>query len=422
MSDWFGVLLRSHKNNANFLNITERQEVVGMNHWKLSSSLLTIAALSSANVAYAAEGRPGGFRLGPVSVLPSLGVVIQNDDNIHLNKNNISAMNMVISPAVAFAVFNKTDRYYLTYQADIGRYDTSGTDDYEDMSLGLGGEIGFSRRARLHLKADYLDGHDAVGQTNLFTNMPSQWHSYGASGTFMYGSKGARAGITANAGHMVKRYDTNTVVTSPGNFDAVDYGLGFSYRLAGKTFAMINLKAVDSDYIHVKSDQDNVTTTATVGLRWDVTGKTTGSVNVGTQERKFADTTKRTDYTGSYWDARIDWSPVSHATLSLFMGQNGTDDAVTDTLVSQHIGVDWNHSWSSRVTTLIGAQTVASTFEGGLESGRSDDLNNMHAKVNYQMRRWLKLGLGVDSNHRTSSDARYDYDRNVVSLTMKASM
>jgi hypothetical protein len=390
-----------------------------MNHWKLSSSLLTIAALSSANLAYAAGG---GFRLGPVSVIPTLGVSIQSDDNIQRNKSNVSSVTTVISPAVAFAVFNKTDRYYLTYGAEIGRYNSSSSDDYENMSLALGGEMGFSKRARLHLKADYTDGHDAVGTTNLWTATPSLWHSFGASGVFMYGSTGARASLAINAGHKVHRYDSNLATTSASNFDVIDYGVRFNYRITGKTYAVLAVKAVDSDYIHPKSDQDSLTTTTTVGLSWDITGKTTGSVNVGSQNRNFVDNTIRADYTGSYWDAAIDWSPVSHSSFTLSLGQSGGDDSVADTLVSQHAGLDWGYQWNGRLSSSLGAQVVNSSFKGGLEAGRSDDLNTVHAKLSYTMRSWLSLGLGISNSQRTSSDVRYDYDRNVVSLTMKATM
>ncbi len=362
--------------------------------------------------------------MGPVSVAPSLGVLIQNDDNVELKADGLetSSMVTVITPAVGFGLFNKTDKYYLTYKADIGRYADSESNDYEDMELALGADMGFTRKARLSLEARYVDGHDGVGTTNLpGVITPSEWHTYGASGTFSYGSVSSRGFVALTAGHEVRRYDTNLSLTDVNNTDTLSYGVHFALRMASRIYLTLDGTATDVDYIHVKSTQDNLSTIVSLGMRWTVSGKTTGFLKVGSQERDF-DSALRDDYTGTFWDASVEWTPVRHSKFVLSTGQRATDDSVTDNLVSKYAGLDWIHTWSSKVSTTLGGKVMNSTFEGGQEGGREDDMTQAQARIDYQMRRWLGLGLGVRSTERSSSLAAYDYKQNVVFLSMKATM
>jgi len=94
---------------------------------------------------------------------------------------------------------------------------------------------------------------------------------------------------------------------------------------------------------------------------------------------------------------------------------------VGDYILSRLVYGTWTHAWNSRVRTnaLLGFRTDDFRGTGG---GRSDDSTSIGGGVTYDMRRWLNLGAQYIHTNRSSNTPIFDYDRNILMLSVGATL
>ena len=94
----------------------------------LMKSVLACSIAIFGGQCWGEEAGGAGIAWGPVSVYPSLGFALKNDDNIYLsNIVRKSSVVEVLSPALRFEAHHHVDIYALTYSADLGRTATHPT-------------------------------------------------------------------------------------------------------------------------------------------------------------------------------------------------------------------------------------------------------------------------------------------------------
>ncbi|NOZ11101.1 MAG: outer membrane beta-barrel protein [Gammaproteobacteria bacterium] len=393
------------------------------NKKKLINTAVALAVLSPI-MALAQQDDGGSVPVGPFMLYPSLTVQYLRDDNILRQPSGTEQSDDVFmaSPALDFRIEKGGQLYRIGYQAEVGRYGSSSADDYEDQNLIGELDVGLGRRGRLNMQAEYLDEHDARGTQRTegavgLPATPDEWHATRFDGTLSYGAEKAYGRVELNAGYFSKVYDNNRTLTAVRDRDNTDFGVTLYYNVAPRTDLLLQAAITDIDYATATLDSQERRYLA--GITWEATAKTSGTVKIGRLEKNF-DIAGRTNFAGSSWEASAQWSPRTYSTVDIATSRrtdetNGTGDFI----LTQDLSLTWNHKWSSDISTKVNYLVANDDYDPTV---RQDDRTQYGVSMSYQVRRWLKVGVGYSYDKRESSSNAFDYKRNVYGITVGATL
>lgn len=385
-------------------------------------SVLAVGCAMTCGTVSAAGGEAAGVSLGGgVMAYPSVELAAKSDDNITLSNASKKSSNIeVLSPAVKLIAENRADKYSLNYRADLGRYNSSSPDDYNDQSLVGKADIVASPRAAFKIVPEYLLGHDARGTTyGAGTSVPNRWRTAGVSGVFGYGSEGAKGRVELAASYLATKYQNNRAVTVLYDKKITDLGGTFFYRVMPKTSLLFEAKNSKIAYDQVGNPLDSNQRYYLIGAKWEATAKTTGDLRVG-QIRKSYDLGTLPSFTGLGWEGKVEWDakPYSRVNVDLSRQPVETTLAGSNFIWATSSSIEWSYDWNSRTTTHFGANQYLEDFKG---LGLNTTTNSYTLGADYQMRRWLKAGLSWMNASKSVNQAAYNgfvYDRNVIMFSI----
>ena len=371
----------------------------------------------------AAPAGPAGFPVGPLTVYPGVGLAHGYDDNLFLRPSNRSTSSFtVFSPYVRAEAKPGPHKFDATLRIDDGRYHSSPADSYTDYSLLGNGDMVFSGRAGLKLRAEYRHGHDPRGSTDRGVSAtPDEYDNTGIDGVFRYGAPGARGRIEVDAGAFARRYTNNSAGTAAANRDTSQLGGTFFWRVMPRTELLAQVGHRDIDYKLSTSTLDSTETRYLIGVKWEATAATTGTAKFGRQTKKF-DAAGRQNFSGNSWDVGVRWSPLTYSVFDFVSSKQAAESTgVGDAVVGKNYGVTWSHAWSSRLRTQALASFRNDAFAGAGVT-RKDDTTSFGLKVAYDFRRWLRLGAEVTHTERESNGVDLNYKRNLLLFTVGATL
>lgn len=396
---------------------------------------LCAAALLAAGTASAQMGIPGrgpepsvagSFPVGPLNVFPGVDLAQGYDDNLFWTASNrTSSAYTVVSPYVRAEAKSGANTYSGTLRLANGHFWNSSKDNYTDYSFIGNGDLVFDGRTGLKLRAEFRHGHDPRGSTDrAFTSTPDQYNNYGLGGVFRYGAPGAQGRIEIDAGAFARRYTNNHDTTDVSNRNTWLAGGTFFWRAMPRTEVLIQARHTNINYTDDSSPgptQSSGENTYYLGLKWEATAKTTGTVKVGYMTKNF-DSSQFKDYSGTSWEAGVRWSPLTYSVFDLVTSRVTTEaTGVGSAIVSNNYAVSWNHAWNSRLRTQALAGYRHDDFLDSSPS-RVDRTSTFGAKVSYDFRRWLLFGAEYTHTDRNSTLNFDDYKRNLFLLTVGATL
>jgi hypothetical protein len=130
----------------------------------------------------------------------------------------------------------------------------------------------------------------------------------------------------------------------------------------------------------------------------------------------------RQDISDSSWELGMRWSPLTYSVFDIVSSKYTTESTgIGDATVSKNFGVTWSHAWSSRLRTQALAGFRNDDFVGAGVT-RNDYTSTFGIKVDYDFRRWLRLGAAYTYTNRNSNDNVEDYKRNLLLFTVGATL
>ena len=366
---------------------------------------------------------PGGFPVGPLTVYPSVDLAHGYDDNLFLRPTNrVSSSYTLFSPAVRAELKTGPHKFDFGLRVFDTRFHSSPVDSFTDYLLFANGDMVFSGRAGLRVRADYRRGHDPRGSTDRTVSPePDVYDNSSIDATFRYGAPGARGRIEVNGNAASRRYTNNRSFTEIADRDAVGLGGTFFWRVAPRTELLAQMTQSYIDYPLATSTQDSTETRYLFGVKWEATAATTGTAKFGSMNKKF-DSPTRQDFSGSSWDVGVRWSPLTYSVFDFVSSKTTSESTgIGDAVVGKNYSVTWSHAWSSRLRTQVLAGYRNDAFTGAGIS-RKDDTGTFGLKVGYDFRRWLRLGAEYTYTQRDSNDNAVDYKRNLLLFTVGATL
>jgi polysaccharide biosynthesis protein VpsM len=368
------------------------------------------------------EGEPGKITLGDgVTLSPYFNLSLGRDDNLFLSEvNQRSSKIALYNPGLKLDVAGASTKFVLGYDLKTAKYADSSGDDYTDYKIFSSSEIVISSSLGLKLAGDYTKGHDPRGSTDRgIAGNPDEFRTVGPSFLAAYGGNDAKGRIEFEAGYVDKEYLNNRATTTASDRKNDSFAGRFFLRVAPKTSALIEMRREKVDYALSSSTQDSKETRVLVGLTWDATAATSGTIKVG-QIKKDFDVATRKDFSGTGWEASVNWKPLSYSTVDFFTAKSFNESTgLGDFLLNKRYGSTWTHGWNSDLQTVVSLTRSEDEFAA---NPRRDKTDSVGLKLNYKLARWLTIGGEYTSAKRDSNVSGLDYKKNTFLFTLGATL
>lgn len=356
----------------------------------------------------------------PVYFTPYLGVAGGYDDNLFYSATNEkSSWLYVISPGLRFDARDASKVFSVSYQSQYGVYTSSRNDDYWDHNVAASFDAIMAPSLYGRLSYYFVHGHDPRGLTDRPTQeTPDRYEDQRPGVTLAYGSPGARGRIEAYYSYEMRKYINNRDTTVASDRDVPEYGAAFYWRVMPKTSVLFEGRRTDQDYLLSTSQLDSHEDRYYVGVTWEATAATTGTIKVGELKKKFD--SGLPGYSGTSWEGLVTWQPRTYSRFDFYSARYPVESTgLGSFILADASGVMWTHNWSSYVSTGVNARYERDKYQ---DFDRNDDVASVGLRVGYKFRRWLTLGAEYTYTKRNSNLDIYDYTKNLYFLTLTASL
>jgi hypothetical protein len=391
-----------------------------MKAWKLSPLAVALISINS----YAVE--PVGVALGNgLTLLPAVKLGVENNSNIYSTESNEQSDTITrLTPSLnLLADFGKTQAG-VYYQAEQGVYSADGDDDYLDQKLNAGVSYEITSRQEISAEASYNDAHDARGAGTVegsaaATIDPDEYEEVTAGLTYVYGADSAVGNVSVYADSYQKRYSNNEIYgTEDRNHDKLNFGAILSLTSSPEHEVILEARQTNISY-----SEDSATAEARegseqrlfVGMRWDLTGATTGEFKVGRSSR-FFDESSVSSNTRLAWEGSLTWQPLTYSTVVISSSQNSNEtNGAGDYIANTYTAASWDHEFSTYYSAGLTASVNSDVYVADA-ADREDDLVSYGINGTYSPMPTLDITLSYSQAQRDSNINAYEYDNQVVNL------
>jgi hypothetical protein len=390
--------------------------------FKVSCIAAIVSSVILVSPVSAADEKAGVIRTeSGIDFTPGLSTGLKYDDNItsaNAASEKFDSWAITVTPALQAELIDGQTTFTVDAALEYGDYFSSSDDNYLDGLLKAKADVDVNQSRRFGFDVAYIVGHEDRGSgifegtSGADQNEPNAYDLTSVGGYYEYGAKTTPARIRGNAKYSSKEYSNFETVTQYRNFDDTTLGATFYYDTRSATSLFVDFQNVDTVYelTDPTGDRDSTTNTARVGVEWQATASTEGSVKIGYQNKSF-DNEDRDDFNGLSWDAKVTWKPLTYSAFDFSTGRTSRDpNGEGDFIRGTSYAIKWHHEWSDLFTSSIGFQQVNDDYTG---IDREDKSKVYQFGLNYYVTRWLTFNTGVDIFEVDSTDSQYVYDRNV---------
>jgi hypothetical protein len=391
-----------------------------MKAWKLSPLAVALISINS----YAVE--PVGVALGNgLTLLPAVKLGVENNSNIYSTETDEQSDTITrLTPSLnLLADFGKTQAG-VYYQAEQGVYSADGDDDYLDQKLNAGVSYEITSRQEISAEASYNDAHDARGAGTVegsaaATVDPDEYEEVTAGLEYVYGADSAVGNVAVYVDSYQKRYSNNEIYgTEDRNHDKLNFGAVLSLASSPEHEVILEARQTNISY------SENSTTAEAregseqrlfVGMRWDLTGATTGEFKVGRSSR-FFDESSVSSNTRLAWEGSLTWQPLTYSTVVISSSQNSNEtNGAGDYIANTYTAASWDHEFSTYYSAGLTASVNSDVYVADA-ADREDDLVSYGINGTYSPMPTLDITLSYSQAQRDSNINAYEYDNQVVNL------
>lgn len=397
-----------------------------------NKTLITAAILSSSSWVIASESK-GYITESGIKVTPLFDAKYENNDNVgrYSSSEKPETSNvLIVTPGVILESDRNGNQYRVAYQLSSGHYFDSDDDDYLDHAFTTNNFVQISRRTGIGLNYTFLQSHEARGtgllagdELSTIAKEPVKYTIHHVNATHVYGAENAKGRIESNLRYEHKTYKNYRNLTMPSyaalstkykDFDEIAGGVAFYYDVLPATDLLFEVDLADRRYKLAApttgESQDNLNTYYLVGSEWDITGKTSGKVRLGLQNKQYK-SRARTDFNGFSWDLDLTWQPLNHSKIELSAAQRAEDPQQgTNYIKETSFDTAWQHYWLTNFYSNVSVSLIKDDYS---ESSRKDELLESSFAFGYELRDYAEITTGWRNENNDSTLATSSYKQNV---------
>jgi len=369
-----------------------------------------------------------GININGLQINPSVVVTGLYDDNLTLAETQrVSTFGTIVNPVIDIIAGSEINQVNIHYDFEQGDYASSRNDFYSDHFVSGATHNELTSKTVIDTTVSYNKSHDARGATfsGIITgfNTPDRWRETAATAQFSYGGTEATGRIVVDGGFAARRYVNHRSLTAGRDLNTAYADTTFYYRVASKTSALFEGRYTNFDYQLATSLLDNRELTLYTGLTWEATAKTTGTVKVGWQRKKFKRGIQANDGHFS-WEAQIAWSPLTYSIWTLHSGSQNQETDSTGVngvfIRTDDVLLDWTHHWNDRLSHTASIGYRRDRYISG--GGREDNSITASAGLRYELAQWLDIDVAYNYVNRASNAVNTAYHQNVYLVTMTGTL
>ena len=196
----------------------------------------------------------------------------------------------------------------------------------------------------------------------------------------------------------------------------------FTYRLFPKTRIYVEAIATEFDYKPGSTfELDNDFKRYRAGLTWDFTNKLTGDINIGYQDRNYAQDTLR-DIDGLTYNGEVSWAINTYTTIAVDATRESVDSSVQN--AGGSLRTTYGASIKHKLSELLAIKAEAGYANDELvfTSNRQDKRYAYAMGIEYDFSRNIDLAAEYIYEERDSSLDLADFKANILSISIKVSL
>lgn len=363
----------------------------------------------------------GNIELGPFRILTSLDLSGEYNDNILLSpRDEESDFIWTVSPGVTIELPGRRVALRLGYRADIIRYVENDSLDTVDHTVQAAVVYNSPRGLTVSLTDEFkrTEGFAGFPVPELTDRVERLENLLRAEGEYRFADRWS-AGAFYN--FLIVDY------SSGPEFDELDredhtFGGTIFYRILPKTSILgeYRYQIIRYDLDAIAADRDSDSHFFLVGVKGDLTAKTSAGVKVGYQTKDY-ESSAREDFDGLVVEGEIIWKYRDPSQLRVFGGRANIESTFqgNNFYVANYGGLELRHYLTSvlilTVRGLVGTNEYpeAVTIETETQE-RDDTFYEAAVGLRYQVRRWLALEVAYQYLRRDSNFRDFDYTNNRV--------
>jgi hypothetical protein len=374
---------------------------------------------------FAASASAQALELGPFRILPSLELSLEYDDNILLtSENEIDDFIWHITPGVIVELPARMYAIRLGYQADILRYtDNTDLDTVHHTVLG-DARVSFNFGLGLRLTDRFLVTDEFAGfpvpELTQRIDRHENTLDVGADYTVR-----ERYTIDFNYRWFMVDYRDDPEFDQLDRDDHTFAGTLF-YRVLPKTSVLgeVDYNLVRYDIPAVAADRDSDAWRFMLGVKGDVTAKTSLLVKAGWEWRDY-ENPARQDWDGLVAEGSVIWKYREPSEIRIYGGRANVESTFqgNNYYVTSYAGAEVRHFLSERLILRVRALGGVNDYPedttiGAKTAERSDTFFEAGVSLKYQMRRWLAFELGYRFLKNDSNFDDFDYTDNRIKASV----
>ncbi|HTN44625.1 MAG TPA: outer membrane beta-barrel protein [Nitrospiria bacterium] len=378
----------------------------------------------------------GNLKLGPLELHPYFQVsesydsnVCRSEDMVCLSPDDPSKSKdandwlTLFTPGLQAALPFQNSRFEAEYRGDWGRYNELKVWNYSD-NLAKGNlALNFAGGVSLRIKEEWTNGHDAPGFAQSL--QLDLYHENTAGGGIDW-QVGPKLRVAVDYTNLMLNYADDA---RNGFRDRTDNTVGGTvfYKILPKTSALLEYEYTDVNFVEgdvATKSVDNATQRGYLGLTWDVTAKSKGTVKAGYARKDYQESGVD-NFQGGIVSIGLSHEMTQRTSLKF--------DAVRDVQESYVAGqpyyltsggrLELIHAVHPKVTFKMNAGFSRDQYPDDMTVGtetrkRIDNSWDLGGRFEYRIQPWLNLGLGYDYSQRRSTFSDFGYVDNLYTFSV----
>lgn len=350
---------------------------------------------------------------------------LAHDDNIYRVTDELAQSDtyLRLTPELSAVGGIGKHRFLLSYTGDYAKFSEANEADFSDHALRGSINLEHSPRFSTHFEAAYIRDHEDPGSINRVQLDISEYNKFDQTtflAGFAFGSSQSIGLISVDYRKTDKDYTTNDLDFWDYNSD--QFSSRFTYRVAPNTRVYIEGLFTEFDYTPgANFELDNTYKRYRAGVTWDFTGKLTGDLNIGYQDRNYDLDTIR-DISGLAYDGEISWAINTFTKIVASALRESIDSSLEEAggFLRTTYAIRLNHELTDRLSLDAGAGY--SSDELVFSSAREDNRYAYQLGLEYELMRGVAVEAQYTYEERDSNLSVANYKANIFGLSVKISL
>ena len=301
----------------------------------------------------------------------------------------------------------------LLYQADIEDYADNSSADTDQHRLEALFQLNLKGGVHFGLAGEYKLAADAFSGSTLRDEYQSDLIDLVIG--IEIGSK-----INLDLGYTGFQLDYDAIYNNDRDRQDTTYTGRLSYDILSKTSVFAEYQRIDVDYDLLVPDKDSEVQNGNVGIKWDVTAKSSGQFKVGQSSRDHESASLVTADTDElFYQLQIGHTFTPKTSLGLTGTRRLSETTVVGTnfILNHQVSMNYKQRLSAKIVANLDASYSRDEFDGLITLGsvtkeREDSTVLITPAIDYLMKDWFIVSLSYSLAERDSNFDTYDFTTN----------